>query len=155
VKIVIEPTKDYHELAKLNETVQTWHHIHFPDEFKPFDIKEIASAFEEMIRNDNSFAFLAKYQDNTIGYLLGFVKVRKDSAFQYEKAIFYIDQVAVIQEFQKKGIGEKLLEEAYHLADRMRIQEIQLDFWQGNELAERFFSKNGFGIFNHKMKRQQ
>lgn len=155
MKIEIEQTKDFRELAKLNETVQNWHHANYPDDFKPFENQEVESAFEKMIHSENFIAFIAKCKDKGIGYLLAYVKKRPDSAFQYEKSILYIDQVAVIEEFQKNGIGEKLIEEAYHLADRMRIQEIQLDFWQGNELAERFFSKNGFGIFNHKMKRQQ
>jgi ribosomal protein S18 acetylase RimI-like enzyme len=155
LKIEIEHTKDFRELAKLNETVQAWHHANYPEDFKPFEQNEVESAFEKMIRIENFIAFIARYQDKAVGYLLGYVKTRPDSAFQYEKTILYIDQVAVIEEFQKNGIGVKLIEEAYHLADRMQIQEIQLDFWQGNKSAERFFSKNGFGIFNYKMKRQQ
>ncbi|MCI5058795.1 MAG: GNAT family N-acetyltransferase [Flavobacteriales bacterium] len=154
MKIEIKQTKDFRELAELNEAVQNWHHANYPDDFKPFENHEVERAFEKMIRSENFIAFIAKHKDKAIGYLLAYVKKRPDSAFQYEKTILYIDQVAVIEEYQKNGIGEKLIKEAYHLADRMQIQEIQLDFWQGNELAERFFSKNGFGFFNYKMKRQ-
>lgn len=153
MQIKIEHTKNYHELAKLNKTVQIWHHDNYPDEFKPFDINEIEKAFEKMIQDESVFSFIARYQDKSIGYLLGYVKIRPNSAFQFEKAVLYIDQIAVIQEYQKHGVGQLLMEEVYRFAKVKEVDEIQLDFWPGNELAERFFSKNGFNYFNHRMKR--
>lgn len=153
MKIEIEQTKDFRELAKLNETVQNWHHINYPDEFKPFDRNEVENAFEKMIQDKNVFAFIASYQDKSIGYLLEYVKTRPNSAFQYEKTVLHIDQVAVNQSYQKHGVGQLLMEEAYKLAKIKQVKDIQLDFWTDNDLAERFFSRNGFNYFNHRMKK--
>lgn len=153
MQIKIKQTRDYNELAELNKNVQTWHHDNYPDEFKPFDINEVEKAFKKLIQDENVFAFIASYQDKSIDYLLGYVKTRPDSAFQYEKTILHIDQVAVIQSYQKHGVGQLLMEEAYKLAKIKQVKEIQLDFWTGNDLAERFFSRQGFNYFNHKMKK--
>ena len=153
MQIKIEHTRDFHELAKLNKTVQTWHHDNYPDEFKPFDIHAVENAFEKMIQDDNVFAFIACNQKESIGYLLGYIKTRTDSAFQYEKTVLYIDQIAVIQEYQKSGVGQLLMNRAYELAIAKQIMEVQLDFWEGNQSAESFFSKNGFDFFNHRMKK--
>lgn len=153
MQIKIEHTRNFRELAKLNETVQTWHNDNFPNEFKPFDITEIENAFKKMLQNENVFAFIAKNQNKSIGYILGYIKVRSDSAFQYAKTVLYIDQVAVVQEYQNSGIGQQLMEKVYELAKVKQITEVQLDFWTGNKLAESFFLRNGFEYFNHRMKR--
>lgn len=154
MQISITPTRDFRELAKLNEIVQTWHHHNYPDEFKPFDIAAIENALEKMLQNDDAFAFIAKLEDRSIGYLLGYIKTRPDSAFQYEKTVLYIDQVAVIEEFRNDGVGQRLLEEANQLARLKQIKEIQADFWSGNQLAEGFFRRNGFSCFNQRMKKR-
>lgn len=153
MQIKVEHTKNYKELAKLNETVQAWHHDNYPDEFKPFDLNKIESAIKKMIQNDNVFAFIAKHQNNPIGYLLGYKKTRSDSAFQYEKTVLYIDQVVVIKEYQKGGVGQLLMDKAYELANFEQIMEVQLDFWAGNQSAESFFLRNGFDFFNYRMKK--
>ncbi|MDC1221099.1 GNAT family N-acetyltransferase [Salibacteraceae bacterium] len=151
--IKVETTTDFHELAKLNETVQTWHHDSFPDEFKPFDIRAMEKAFEKMLQGDNVFAFIARYQNKPIGYLFGYVKTRPDSAFQYEKTVLHIDQVVVSEEYQKSGVGQLLMDEAHKLSKTKQIKEVQLDFWTGNQQAESFFLKNGFDFMIHEMKK--
>ncbi len=153
MKIEVEQTKNFRELAKLSETVQTWHHIHYPDEFKPFDMNEMENTFEKLIEDNNVFAFIASYQNTPIGYLMSYVQKRPESAFQYERTVLYIDQIAVIQEYQKNGVGKLFMEKVYELAKRKQITEIQLDFWEGNQLAEHFFLRNGFNYFNQRMKK--
>ncbi|MEZ4938826.1 MAG: GNAT family N-acetyltransferase [Crocinitomicaceae bacterium] len=153
MQMIIEHTRSTHELAKLNETVQTWHHKNFPDEFKPFNKNEIEQAFEKMFNKENVFAFIARNESQSFGYLLGYIQTRPESAFQYEKRVLYIDQVVVIPEYQKHGIGQKLMEKVNAFALKENINEVQLDFWTGNDVAEYFFLANGFNHFKHRMKR--
>ena len=151
--VEIQTTHDYQELARLNESVQTWHHQHYPDEFKSYNRSEVESAFENLLQGKNVFAFLAKAEGEAVGYILGYIRTRPDSAFQYEKRIFNIDQIAVLESYRKSGVGQQLLEVALGLAEEKGISEVQLDHWSGNELAERFFSKHGFIYFNHRMRK--
>lgn len=151
--IAIVETTDSTELARMNETVQTWHHQNYPAEFKPYHHAEIAEAFERMLTQQDYFALVAKSDGESIGYLLGCIKRRPEPAFQYEKAILHIDQIAVVEGHRKQGIGQRLLEAASGLAKEQNISEIQLDHWAGNELAEQFFSQHGFVYFNHRMRR--
>ncbi|MAX81663.1 MAG: hypothetical protein CL843_15990 [Crocinitomicaceae bacterium] len=151
--VKIEHTRDFRALAKLNETVQSWHHNNFPQEFKPFDLNEITNAFKRMLENGNTIAYLAKDENKPIGYLLGFIKDRPDSAFQYKKSVLYIDQIVVTQEYQNSGVGQLLMDRAYEIAKVKQVTEVQLDFWSGNQSAEHFFLRNGFDYFNHRMKK--
>jgi len=99
--IKVETTADFHELVKLNETVQTWHHDSFTDEFKPFDIRALEKAFEKTLQGDNVFAFIARYQNKPIGYLFGYVKTRPDSAFQYEKRYCILTKLLLAKNIRK------------------------------------------------------
>lgn len=153
MNITIEQTTDFKELARMNEVVHTWHHQNYPAEFKAYNYAEIAKAFEKLLSNQDFFAFLAKSDEKTIGYLLAYLKKRPDSAFQYPKTILYIDQIAVIDSHKKQGVGKLLLEKIYEIAKKNEVSEIQLDYWSGNELAENFFSNTGFVYFNHRMKK--
>ena len=151
--IEIEQTKDYNELARLNENVQTWHHQNFPSDFKTYNPSEIAKAFENLLANQDCFALIAKSKEESIGYVVAYFKTRPDSAFQYEKATLNIDQIAVVPGHRKLGVGNLLLEAVFEIAKEKGVSEIQLDYWSGNELAENFFSNNGFVYFNHRMKK--
>lgn len=153
MNVEIEPTQDYKQLAKLNESVQTWHHQHYPEDFKPFSLPEIEQAFKKMMRDQNFFAFIAKRDKELIGYLLGFYTTRPESAFQLTKSILCIDQIAVSPQHRNHGVGQLLMDAALKLADQHEIQEIQLEHWSSNQGAEDFFSKNGFVYFKHRMRK--
>lgn len=149
--ITIERTKDSNELAKLNEQVQTWHHQNFPDEFKPYDPVAIAKAFKHLLGDPENIALIATSNGESVGYLLGNIKRRPESAFQFKKEALHIDQMVVLPSHRGAGVGKRLLEAATAHAREHNISEIQLDYWAGNKLAETFFSGNGFVHFNHRM----
>ena len=149
----IVETRNHEELARLNETVQSWHQLNFPNEFKPYNYQEVLTAFEKLLLNDNCIAFIALSDGISVGYLLAFIERRPDSVFQFEKKFFNIDQIFVVDSYRKQGVGKLLLDSSISFARRKGISEVQLNHWSGNKAAENFFVKNGFDYFNHKMKR--
>jgi GNAT superfamily N-acetyltransferase len=153
MELELERTADHKELAALNRAVQSWHHQQYPNEFKPFDRMQVEGAFEKLVLAPDHFAFMAKHKGEAIGYLLCIVKRRAESAFQYERTVLNIDQVAVVPEHRRAGVAQALLDAALQMAKERNITAIQLDHWAGNEAAERFFAKNGFVYFNHRMGR--
>lgn len=153
MNIKVEQTADVRELANLNESIQTWHHENYLREFKPFAQDELEKALENLIGSENSFGFIAKHENKSIAYPIGYVRRRQESAFQYEKTVFFIDQIGVLPEYRKSGVGQILMDRTCQLAKRKDIDEVQLDYWSGNQSAEIFFTKNGFTAFKHAMKK--
>ncbi|MAY84287.1 MAG: hypothetical protein CMP59_09155 [Flavobacteriales bacterium] len=149
--MTIESTKDFKLLASLNEEVQDWHHKHYPEVFKQFDQTAIEDAFKVLIKKENTFAFVAEENAHAVGYLLAFIEHRTESAFQYERKILNIDQILVLEQLRKSGIGQALMDRAILLAKEKGVDEIQLEPWEENQLALEFFAKNGFEYFKHKM----
>jgi len=149
----IVETKDNDELARLNEIVQSWHHQNYPRDFKPYNHHEISRALEGFLMQKNSFALLAKSDEITVGYLLGFIEKRAESAFQYEKEFLNIDQICVVETHRKQGVGKLLLKAAIKLAEKKGVSEVQLNHWSGNKTASDFFMSQGFDNFKYKMKK--
>ena len=143
----IEQTREVNELTALNQDIQDWHASHFPHEFKPFDPVSMDSAFRNILDQKDSFAFVAKLDNIPIGYILCFIKIRSENAFQYKKSIMLIDQIMVKSEYRNKGIGKKLIAEVEKLAKQLHISDLQLDFWEANKLASHFFTNSGFKTF--------
>lgn len=153
MNITIEPTQDATLLTELNEGVQNLHHELYPDVFKLFDFKEIEPVFRKMLSNASVHAFVASIDGQPVGYLLCYLKQQPETAFQYAQTTLNIDQVMVLQAYRKNGVATRLLERAFSLAKEQGIREIELNHWEGNATAGRFFADNGFSYFNHRMKR--
>jgi GNAT superfamily N-acetyltransferase len=58
--------------------------------------------------------------------------------------VTYIEQVVVDKDYRGQGIGAKLLEFAENRAKEEGCDWIELDTEIGEELAEKFYAKNGF-----------
>lgn len=151
--ITIEHTKDHVLLAQLNEAVQSLHHRLYPEDFKKFDLCAATNFFERILVSTDSYAYVAKVDSETVGYILCMVQTRKENEFQYERKVLYVDQISIKHDFRKKGIGRKLVSKAFELAKKMEVTEVQLDYWGKNEEADHFFKHMGFGCYNFKMKR--
>jgi ribosomal protein S18 acetylase RimI-like enzyme len=152
--IRIELTKDYKDLARLSKVVQDLHCKLYPNDFKPFDQVKIEKKFEKMLSDSNGFAFVAREEEKAIGYLLCFVKLRKENAFQFEKIVLNISQISVALDYRNRGVAQQLIEQAEKLANKKDITCIHLDHWSQNLIASKFFINNGFEYYNHRMEKK-
>ena len=153
MEIKVERTEDFEMLAKLNKTVQELHQKLYPKEFKEFDLQKVRNAFETILSDSNSYAFVAKIKEQPIGYALCLIKTRKENEFQFEKTVLYLDQISIEEKFRNRGIAKQLLTQTMNLAKELNIDEIQLDYWDKNIEAEKFFTSKGFECFNYRMKK--
>ena len=151
MEVTIAKTNDAQLLAQLNEEVQALQHNLYPEEFKPYNAVEVAKAFESILENPNARAFVANYNTTVVGYWLGFVASRKESAFQNPKSILVVDQVLVLKKYRKQGIAKKLLVHTKSFAKENDIKQLELEYWEGNTTARDFFTQNGFAPLKHKM----
>lgn len=149
--IAIEETRDSMLLALLNKDVQNLHHQMQPRIFKPWDQQAIAADFKRMLRNSELRAFVAKSEDQFLGYILLKVTEKIENAFVYRDRFVYIDQISVKPESRGQGIGQLLMGKAFQVARKEGIEKIRLDHWTDNLAARDFFLKQGFSYFNEAM----
>ncbi|MBJ7429659.1 MAG: GNAT family N-acetyltransferase, partial [Bacteroidia bacterium] len=104
--------KEFKLIAGLVKEVQNLHANLFPDVYKPFEYKGIEAAMEAMFANENCRVFIAKLNDEIIGYMMVLIKEIHESAFHYSFKIIHIDQIAVAEKQQRNGVGEILMQKA-------------------------------------------
>ncbi|MCP4131488.1 MAG: GNAT family N-acetyltransferase [bacterium] len=129
IKVVFKEFVKYHEKHDLSFKKKE-HHEEFFADFICANLKSKDSA-----------VFVAEKENEVAGYCLAYID-RKPIV--YESPVFgYIDNVAVLEEFQKQGIGELLFLEAKNWFKSNGITRIELFAALTNKKSTRFWRKMG------------
>jgi GNAT superfamily N-acetyltransferase len=128
--------------------VQNLHAEHHPEIFKVAQSKNFAVAFfEEMLADPLVRAFIAEENGDAVGYLFCKLIEREENPFTFAMRVLHIDQIGVRPAAHGQGIGRALVQQAVRLAKEWDVQRIQLDSWDFNLNAHRFFEHVGFQKF--------
>jgi ribosomal protein S18 acetylase RimI-like enzyme len=104
------------------------------------------STLENELKNPNSLFFIIRDLDKNIGYLklnMGPAQTDIKDANALE-----IERIYVIKEYQGKKAGQQLYEKTIQVAKEKMLKYIWLGVWQENPKAIKFYTKNGFEIFD-------
>lgn len=116
--------------------------IEFDNEFNPPLICRINN-YEEYAKKlwDNAFVYIA-FNDAAI---LGFIAIY---ANDYHLKTAYIAQIAIHRQYQNKRIATTLIKLSFEIAKREGMKKIKLEVWNNNDVAIRFYKRNGFVYFS-------
>ena len=144
MRIEIASLSDIDSLTRLNSHVQGLHVRGAPHFFKASSVQEVATSFEEYLRQENASGFIAYVEDKAVGYLLARVRERSGNAFLSAQTWMYIDQVSVEPDFQGQGVGRGLMDAVLRYAREKGIREFEVETWVFNHAAQEFFASFGF-----------
>lgn len=94
----------------------------------------------------NTEFYLAKYGEQTIGYLK--INVGPSQTEIKDKNTLEIERIYVLKAYHGKKVGQKLYEKAIDLAKKKNVKYVWLGVWEQNPRAIRFYEKNGFRAFD-------
>lgn len=154
MNIEISETREFKQIAHLVEHVQNLHAQFLPTIYKPFDYNEIQKVMDVMLSNEMNRVFVAKLNDEIIGYILIVIKNIPESAFYFTHQIIHIDQLSVSEKYKRNGIGTLLMDKAEKLAKELNINRMELDYLEFNLNAKSFFQNKGFLPYRGKMVKQ-
>jgi aminoglycoside 3-N-acetyltransferase I len=101
LKIEIEILKS-NDIDKLNELISVFENVFEMENFKRPSITH----FQKLLNGDNFLAIIAK----TEGQIIGGLTVYLLPQYYSERPLAYLYDLAVLTEYQRKGIGKKLIE---------------------------------------------
>ena len=105
------------------------------------------------ISNPNSKFYFVYEKNKIIGYLkLNFNESQREKMYLHNG--FEIERIYLTEEFQGKGLGEKILNKILNMGKEMGYNKLWLGVWENNFRAIKFYKKYGFkkfGQYNFKL----
>lgn len=139
LKKIFQECLDYH--------VETGYGLEKVDDAPEIFIKRA----EELVLTDNSLVLVAESDYDIVGYCV--CKIEEKPPVYENIKYGEVDNLAVLEEYQRKGVGEKLFQEAAEWFKKMGIQRIELMVTDGNKKSNSFWQKMGFKTFMRVMER--
>lgn len=145
MKIIIEiPQKE--ELKKVNKLAKQVHELHVnwrPDLY--LNVEEVITKeeFEEKIQAKE--IFVAKVQDEIVGYITFYIKEKNNPAMRYRKQL-QIEAICVDEEKRGEGVGTELLEKTKEFGKENGCTDMYLTVNEENKNAIKVYEKFGFKV---------
>ena len=143
--LIREATKfDYPIINKMLLKLQNYHSENIPKVYKKLDIFFTFDEYLKILEDKNTYFLLATFNNEVIGLIwLNFNE--KLSKYEYQRKQIWIEGIYVRAEYRRKGIAQKLLNEAINKAKLLNAQSMELMIWNFNETSKKFF-ENYFKI---------
>ena len=107
-----------------------------------FNEQKLLSEINEKL----SIFYFAKYNNQTVGYLkVNFGSAQTDLK---DENSMELERIYVLEEFQGKRIGQKMLTEVINMARTKKVNYLWLGVWDENKKAITFYKNHGFTIFS-------
>ena len=102
----------------------------------------VREIYRDLLSGPESFAFLAEEDLRAVGFLIGFYE---PPHFMWATGrVGHIDSFYVLPEMRGRGVGRLLMDAAYDEMRRAGATTVALETVAGNEVARRFYEREGF-----------
>lgn len=145
MEIIIEIPRleDFKEVNKLAKQVHELHVNWRPDLYLSVDEVISKEYFEEIIQAKE--IFVAKIQDEIVGYITFNIKEKKNPSMRYRKQL-QVEAICVDEKNRGKGIGTKLLRKVKEFGKENDCTDIYLTVNKENENAIKVYEEFGFKV---------
>ena len=122
---------------------ETFAHLNTPEDMQAYlDEAFEINKFRGELNNPDCDFFLLYFKDTLAGYLK--LNEAPSQTDINDSSALEIERIYVVSEFQAKGLGRYLMEQAIAMAIERKKKYAWLGVWEKNETAIRFYKKNGF-----------
>lgn len=131
---------------RVNELAKQVHELHVnwrPDLFLSVDEVISKENFEEMIQAKE--IFIAKIQDEIVGYITFNIKEKNNPSMRYRKQL-QIEAICVDEKTRGKGIGTELLNHIKEFGKENNCTNLYLTVNKENENAIKVYEEFGFEV---------
>lgn len=141
---------DIPEISDLLLQVLRVHNAGRPDIFKHDGAKYTPDVLEQILSDKSRPVFVGISDNKLIGYAFCIIENRDGTSLQKRK-VLYLDDLCVDESHRKEGVGGKLMEYVCEYAKETKADSIELNAWECNPEAVRFYRNKGFEVLSYKM----
>ncbi len=152
IKVRMATLADNEGVLSLLEQIAAHHHKGRPDIFKSGVKKYSYQDLEEILSDPMKPIFVAVDEESRVlGYVFCvIINYRGHSVFQ-DSDVLYIDDFCVDEQLRGQNIGKILFDEIKRYAISEKFNSIELNVWEFNEGAIRFYEKHGMKVQRRRM----
>ena len=145
-------TNDNADIIRLLQQIGALHHKGRSDIFKESYQKYSREEFETILNNKNRPVFVAADDNNNIlGYCFCMIHNYAAHPVVNDYSSLYIDDFCVDENCRGLGIGKMIFAAVKKYAEQIKVYNIELNVWEFNESAVKFYEICGFSTQRRRM----
>lgn len=145
MEIRLAHTNDLDSIKNLYWESDNYHYDHLPNIYsetkEPFRQEEYLS---ELIKEEKNIFYVIEVDQEVIGFIYGYEESKGFLPIHKKRTYFYIDNVVVSPEHQRKGYGRKLLNKIINECKNRGYSDIMLNVYNFNKKAISLYQDIGF-----------
>lgn len=152
LKIREATNNDYGEVYNLTLEVYTLHLKGRPDVYLEIDNPLTKEYFNDLLNSNTSKIFVVENVDDKklSAYSILQIMTTKNPIF-IPKTFIYIDDFCVSSNFKRTGIGKMMFNYIVDYAKSKKADSLQLNVWEFNKAAIKFYEAMGMSTRNRRM----
>lgn len=143
--------EDYEAINALRAPVCALHSNGYPALFKPVFAKDHQERVLKMMEDPEQDVLVEEENGQLLGFAMAEYIKREETNSIYAVHEAHIVEIGVDETSQGKGIGTALIQAVKDAAKVRGCRSVQLDVWEFNKSALRFYEKLGFVTLRRKM----
>ena len=138
---------DLNQINIIRKQVNDLHVKGYPNFFKPGFSQAIQEYAKEYINQNDKF--LLVYEDNGLicSYAMVNVVIKPETPYRYQLQYLEIEEIGTLQTQQGKGYAKEIIQNIKNIALERKLHKIELNMWNFNENASKFYEKVGFKTY--------
>lgn len=141
--VKIANTADFQRLEPLLLAVEH-HHVGLePEIFRPISAYD-QDHFEQLIENEHEIIFYIEVEGVAAGVLIASERESPTTPMFVNEVFTVVEELSVAQQFQRQGVGQRLMEAVEEWAKSRGRSTIQLSVWAQNSGALQFYEHLGY-----------
>ena len=142
------------ELEQVNQLRRQVNDVHVqgrPDIFKPGFPMELQNYLYEIYQDPNKDILVAEREGKLLGFACLQYVIRPENPFMKERRYLDVDEFCVSEGCQRQGIGKQMMQKIQALAREKGFSKIELNMWEFNQGALKFYEAIGFSTYRRYM----
>ena len=143
---------DYPALCSLFEEVDALHRVNHPEIFqKPVGPVRDIDYYRALVSDEDIGLFVAEAENQVVGFVHVITRDSPPIPIFVPRRFAIVDNLAVSKNFQRKGIGQKLMDTAQYWAADKGATSIELNVYHFNQKAISFYENMGYKPTSQRM----
>ena len=143
--------RDLEQVNRLRRQVNDVHVTGRPDMFRPGFCEEMQRHLYEQFERADADILVACLGETIVGFATVEYVTKPLSPYSLERRFYQVEEFGVDEQYRRQGVATALVEFMRQDAKKRGFDRIELDMWEFNQGALKFYESAGFTTYRRYM----